>query len=56
MQACVTPYTRLSYPQRTQNLNNLKDVVNMRFEFYGFPLRLEPAAGSMIRAVGIVND
>lgn len=39
-----------------ENLNNLKDLVGLRFEFYGFPLRLEPAAGSPIRAVGIVND
>ena len=39
-----------------ENLNNLKEVVNRRFEFYGFPLRLEPAAGSPIRAVGIVDD
>lgn len=39
-----------------ENLNNLKDVVNRRFEFYGFPLRLEPAAGSPVRAVGILDD
>ena len=39
-----------------ENLNNLKDVVNRRFDFYGFPLRLEPAAGSPIRAVGIVEE
>jgi kynurenine formamidase len=39
-----------------ENLNNLKEVVNRRFEFYGFPLRLVPAAGSPIRAVGIVED
>jgi len=39
-----------------ENLNNLKEVVNRRFEFYGFPLRLEPAAGSPVRAVGIVED
>ncbi len=39
-----------------ENLNNLKDVVNRRFQFYGFPLRLEPAAGSPIRAVGVVED
>lgn len=39
-----------------ENLNNLKEVVNRRFEFYGFPLRLVPAAGSPIRAVGIVDD
>jgi kynurenine formamidase len=39
-----------------ENLNDLKEVVNRRFEFYGFPLRLEPAYGSPIRAVGIVDD
>jgi kynurenine formamidase len=39
-----------------ENLNNLKEVVNRRFEFYGFPLRLEPAAGSPVRAVGILDD
>jgi kynurenine formamidase len=39
-----------------ENLNNLKEVVNRRFDFFGFPLRLEPAAGSPVRAVGIVDD
>jgi kynurenine formamidase len=39
-----------------ENLNDLKEVVNRRFEFYGFPLRLEPAYGSPVRAVGIVDD
>ena len=39
-----------------ENLNNLKEVVNRRFEFYGFPLRLEPAYGSPVRAVGIVEE
>lgn len=39
-----------------ENLNNLKDVVNRRFDFYAFPLRLVPAAGSPVRAVGIVED
>jgi kynurenine formamidase len=39
-----------------ENLNNLKDVVNQRFEFFGFPLRLVPAAGSPVRAVGIVDS
>jgi kynurenine formamidase len=38
-----------------ENLNNLKEVVNMRLEFFGFPLKLEPAAGSPIRAVGIID-
>jgi kynurenine formamidase len=38
-----------------ENLNNLEEVVNSRFEFYGFPLRLEPAYGSPVRAVGIVE-
>jgi kynurenine formamidase len=39
-----------------ENLNNLKDVVNRRFQFYGFPLRLEPAYGSPVRAVAIVDE
>lgn len=39
-----------------ENLNDLKEVVNRRFQFYGFPLRLEPAYGSPVRAVGIVDD
>lgn len=30
--------------------------MNRRFEFYGFPLRLEPAYGSPVRAVGILDD
>jgi kynurenine formamidase len=39
-----------------ENLNDLKEVVNRRFQFFGFPLRLEPAYGSPVRAVGIVDD
>jgi kynurenine formamidase len=39
-----------------ENLNNLKEVVNRRFDFYGFPLRLETAYGSPVRAVAIVED
>ncbi len=39
-----------------ENLNNRKHVVNQRFEFFGFPLRLVPAAGSPVRAVGIVDS
>lgn len=39
-----------------ENLNNLKDVVHRRFEFYGFPLRLDPAYGSPVRAVGILDE
>ena len=38
-----------------ENLNNLKEVVDRRFEFYGFPLRVEPAYGSPVRAVGILD-
>lgn len=38
-----------------ENLNNLKEVVNRRFQFFGFPLRLEGAAGSPVRAVAIVD-
>jgi kynurenine formamidase len=39
-----------------ENLNNLKDVVNRRFDFYGFPIRIEPAGASLVRAVGIFED
>jgi kynurenine formamidase len=39
-----------------ENLNNLKEVVNRRLQFYGFPLRVEPAYGSPVRAVGILDD
>ena len=35
-----------------ENLNNLVEVVGRRFEFYGFPLKLETAYGSPVRAVG----
>jgi kynurenine formamidase len=39
-----------------ENLNNLADVAGRRFDFYGFPLRLEVAYGSPVRAVGILED
>ena len=45
-----------SYHPKTQDLNNLKEVVGLRFQFYGFPLKLVPAPGSPIRAVGIIDD
>ena len=38
-----------------ENLNNLVEVVGERFEFYGFPLKLETAYGSPVRAVGILD-
>jgi kynurenine formamidase len=38
------------------DLNNLKEVVNQRFDFFAFPLKLVPAAGSPILDVGIVDD
>ena len=38
-----------------ENLNNLVEVVGKRFEFYGFPLRLETAYGSPVRAVAILH-
>jgi kynurenine formamidase len=31
-------------------------VLGRRFEFYGFPLRLEVAYGSPVRAVAILDD
>ena len=39
-----------------ENLNNLVEVVGRRFDFYGFPLKLETAYGSPVRAVGILDD
>lgn len=39
-----------------ENLNNLAEVAGRRFEFYGFPLRLEVAYGSPVRAVGIIDE
>ena len=39
-----------------ENLNNLAQVAGRRFEFYGFPLRLEVAYGSPVRAVGVIED
>jgi kynurenine formamidase len=39
-----------------ENLNNLVEVAGRRFDFYGFPLRLEVAYGSPVRAVGIIDD
>ena len=39
-----------------ENLNNLREVSGLRFEFYAFPLKLVPAAGSPVRAVGIIDD
>ncbi len=39
-----------------ENLNNLAEVAGRRFEFYGFPLRLEVAYGSPVRAVGIIEE
>jgi kynurenine formamidase len=38
-----------------ENLNNLVEVAGRRFDFYGFPLRLEVAYGSPVRAVGILH-
>jgi kynurenine formamidase len=39
-----------------ENLNNLVAVVGRRFEFYGFPLKLETAYGSPVRAVAILEE
>jgi kynurenine formamidase len=38
-----------------ENLNNLFEVAGRRFDFYGFPLRLEVACASPVRAVGILD-
>jgi kynurenine formamidase len=34
----------------------LAEVAGQRLDFYGFPLRLEVAYGSPVRAVGIVEE
>ncbi len=39
-----------------ENLNNLAEVAGRRFDFYGFPLRLEVAYGSPVRAVGVIEE
>ena len=39
-----------------ENLNNLAQVAGRRLDFYGFPLKLEVAYGSPVRAVGILED
>jgi kynurenine formamidase len=39
-----------------ENLNNLAEVAGRRFSFFGFPLRLEVAYGSPVRAVGILDE
>ena len=39
-----------------ENLNNLVELIGRRFEFYGFPLKLETAYGSPVRAVAILED
>jgi kynurenine formamidase len=39
-----------------ENLTNLSAVVNTRFVFFGLPLRLQPASGSPVRAVALVDD
>jgi kynurenine formamidase len=39
-----------------ENLNNLTQVLGRRFDFYGFPLRLEVAYGSPVRAVAILDE
>jgi kynurenine formamidase len=39
-----------------ENLNDLKEVIGRRFQFYGFPLRLVTAYGSPVRAVAVVDD
>jgi kynurenine formamidase len=39
-----------------ENLNNLTEVLGRRFLFVGFPLRLETAYGSPVRAAAILDD
>jgi kynurenine formamidase len=39
-----------------ENLANLDHVVNKRFTFMGFPLRIRNGTGSPVRAVALVND
>src|SRR6266704_2555844 len=39
-----------------ENLANLDQVVNKRFTFIGFPLRIRNGTGSPVRAVALVSD
>lgn len=39
-----------------ENLTNLIEVVNKRFQFYGFPLLISGAAGSPVRALAVLSD
>jgi kynurenine formamidase len=39
-----------------ENLANLDHVVNKRFTFMGFPLRIRNGTGSPVRAVALIND
>jgi len=39
-----------------ENLANLAEVVNRRFQFFGFPLRIRGGHGSPVRAVAILDD
>lgn len=39
-----------------ENLCNLEKVVDQRFTFCGFPLRLVGASGSPVRAVAILPE
>jgi kynurenine formamidase len=39
-----------------ENLCNLDQLVNRRFTFFGFPLRIRGGTGSPVRAVAILDE
>lgn len=49
-------FSRASGITHYENLANLGEVVDRRFQFFGFPLRIRGGHGSPVRAVAIVDD
>jgi kynurenine formamidase len=49
-------FSRESGITHYENLANLGEVVNRRFRFFGFPLRIRGGHGSPVRAVAILDD
>ena len=40
----------------TENLCNLKEIVNKRLMYIGLPLKIRGGSGSPIRAVALLNE
>jgi kynurenine formamidase len=49
-------FSRASGVTHYENLANLGEVVNRRFRFVGFPLRIRGGHGSPVRAVAMLDD